>query len=95
MIDFTGKIAIVTGAGGGIGQAVSLGLSKAGAKVVVVDVNRELGAKTAGMIKEQGGESLFIAADVSRSDQVMNYVDEAKRAYGRIDVVMTHSSRKA
>ena len=92
MIDFTGKIAIVTGAGGGIGQAVSLGLSKAGAKVVVVDLNRELGAETAGKIKEQGGESLFVAADVSRSDQVMNYVDEAKRAYGRIDVFMNNAA---
>ena len=92
MIDFTGKIAIVTGAGGGIGQAVSLGLAKAGAKVVVVDLNRELGAETAGKIKEQGGESLFVAADVSRSDQVMNYVDEAKRAYGRIDVFMNNAA---
>ena len=92
MIDFTGKIAIVTGAGGGIGRAVSLGLSRAGAKVVVVDLNRELGAETAGMIKEHGGESLFVAADVSRSDQVMNYVDEARRAYGRIDVFMNNAA---
>lgn len=86
MIDFTGKIAIVTGGGGGIGQAVSLGLARAGAKVVVVDLNRELGAETTRKIKEQGGESLFVAADVSKSDQVVNYVNEATRAYGRIDV---------
>jgi NAD(P)-dependent dehydrogenase (short-subunit alcohol dehydrogenase family) len=92
MIDFTGKIAIVTGAGGGIGRAVSVALAKAGAKVVVSDVARDLGEQTHREIKESGGESVFVYADVSKAEDVANYVKETLRAYGRIDVLMNNAA---
>jgi len=90
-IDFTGKVAIVTGAGGGIGRAVSLALARIGAKVLVVDLSREQGLETDLLIKANGGTSLFVSADVSLSEDVKNYVAEAVREWGRIDIFMNNA----
>jgi NAD(P)-dependent dehydrogenase (short-subunit alcohol dehydrogenase family) len=76
-IDFSGKAAIVTGAGGGIGRAVSLALSELGASVLVVDLSRETGEETAALVRSQGGSAQFLAADVSRSEDVVQYVAAA------------------
>ena len=84
-MDFTGKVAIVTGGGGGIGRATSLGFAKGGAKVVVVDRDRSLGEGTAGIVRQQGGEASFVAADVTKSADVQAYVKAALDTYGRID----------
>ena len=84
-LDFTGKVALVTGAGNGIGRATALAFAKSGAKVVVVDRDRPAGEATAGIIRQQGGEALFVAADVTRAADVAAYVKAAIDAYGRID----------
>jgi NAD(P)-dependent dehydrogenase (short-subunit alcohol dehydrogenase family) len=84
-MDFTGKVAVVTGGGNGIGRATALAFAKSGAKVVVVDRDRAGGEATAGIIRQQGGEARFVAADVTKSADVQNYVKEALAAYGRID----------
>lgn len=91
-IDFSGKSAIVTGAGGGIGRAVSLALAQAGAKVLVVDLSRETGEETAALVREHGGVAQFVAADVSRSEDVVRYVAAACEAWGRIDVFMNNAA---
>ena len=84
-MDFTGKVALITGGGGGIGRATALAFAKAGAKVVVVDRDAAAGEATAGIVKQQGGEAKFIAADVTKSADVARYVKETLAAYGRID----------
>jgi NAD(P)-dependent dehydrogenase (short-subunit alcohol dehydrogenase family) len=84
-MDFTGKVALVTGAGNGIGRATALAFAKSGAKIVVVDRDRAGGEATAGIIRQQGGEAIFVAADVTRSADVQAYVKAALDAYGRID----------
>ena len=84
-MDFTGKVALITGGGGGIGRAAALAFAKAGAKVVVVDRDAAAGEATAGIIKQQGGEAKFVAADVTKSADVANYVKETLDTYGRID----------
>ena len=84
-MDFTGKVAVVTGAANGIGRATALAFAKSGAKVVVVDRDQAGGEATAGIIRQQGGEASFVAADVTKSADVQNYVKAALDAYGRID----------
>jgi len=84
-MDFTGKIALVTGGGNGIGRATALGFSKAGAKLAIVDRDRDAGEATAGIIRQQGGEAIFAAADVTKSADVQAYVKAVLDAYGRID----------
>lgn len=84
-IDFTGKVAVVTGGAGGIGRATSLAFAASGAKLLVVDRDAEGGEATAGIVRQQGGEARFVAADVTRSADVQAYVKSALDAYGRID----------
>ena len=84
-MDFTGKVALVTGGGGGIGRAAALGFATRGAKVVVVDHDSAAGEASAGIVRQQGGEARFVRADVTRSEDVRNYVQETLDAYGAID----------
>ncbi len=84
-MDFTGKVALVTGGGNGIGRAASLGFARGGAKLVVVDRDAAAGEATAGAIRQQGGAASFVAADVTKSAEVAAYVGAALSAYGAID----------
>jgi NAD(P)-dependent dehydrogenase (short-subunit alcohol dehydrogenase family) len=84
-MDFTGKVALITGGGNGIGRAASLGFASRGAKIVVVDCDSDGGEATAGIIRQQGGEARFVAADVTKSADVRDYVKAALDAYGSID----------
>ena len=84
-MDFKGKVALITGAGNGIGRATALGFARDGAKVVVVDRDTAGGEGAAGIIRQQGGEALFVAADVTRSADVQAYVKAALDTYGTID----------
>jgi NAD(P)-dependent dehydrogenase (short-subunit alcohol dehydrogenase family) len=82
---FEGKVALVTGAGSGIGKACAVAFAREGAKVVVSDVVAKGGEETARMIRETGGEALFVRCDVSRSTDVDALVEATVRAYGRLD----------
>ena len=84
-MNFTDKIALVTGGGNGIGRASALLFAEHGAAVVVVDNDAAAAADTARLITEQGGDALDVAADVSRSGQVQAYVAAALRKHDRID----------
>ena len=91
-IDFSGQVAVVTGAGGGIGRAVALALSAVGAKVLLVDLAEAAGQQSQALVKEQGGDALFVQADVSQEAQVQAYVAAALQAWGRIDVFMNNAA---
>jgi NAD(P)-dependent dehydrogenase (short-subunit alcohol dehydrogenase family) len=84
-LDFTGKVALITGAGNGIGRATALAFGKSGAKVIVVDRDAAGGEATVGILRQQGGEARFVTADVTKSADVAAYVKAALDAYGRID----------
>ncbi|OKP80501.1 short-chain dehydrogenase [Paenibacillus helianthi] len=86
-----GLVAIVTGAGGGIGRASSLKLSQSGFKIVAVDFNTATGEETVNLISAQGGEGIFIQADVSKEEDVERYTRAAVDAYGRIDVFFNNA----
>src|SRR6476659_8575682 len=84
-MDFTGKIALVTGGGNGIGRATAVAFAQQGAKVVVVDRDTAGAEATAGIIRQSGGEGVAVTADVTRSEDVKAYVKAAIEAFGRID----------
>jgi NAD(P)-dependent dehydrogenase (short-subunit alcohol dehydrogenase family) len=83
-MDFTGKVALVTGGANGIGRAATRAFARHGARVVVVDRDEAGGDAAAGAIRQEGGEARFIAADVTRSASVEAYVKAALDAYGAI-----------
>ncbi|WP_343069207.1 glucose 1-dehydrogenase [Cohnella thailandensis] len=85
------QVAVVTGAGSGIGRASSLKLSEAGFKVVAVDFNSVTGEETLSLMREQGGEGLFVQADVSKEEDVERYVKAAMDTYGRIDAFFNNA----
>jgi NAD(P)-dependent dehydrogenase (short-subunit alcohol dehydrogenase family) len=84
-MDFTGKVALITGGGNGIGRAVASGFATRGAQVVVVDRDQAAGEATVGILRQQGAEAHFVAADVTKSADVQNYVKVTLDKYGAID----------
>ena len=85
------KIAIVTGAGRGIGKAVALRFAEEGAKVVVDDVNDINGASTVAAITDAGGEALFINADVSDANEAERLISSTVDAYGPVDILVNNA----
>ena len=85
------KVAIITGAGMGMGRAAAILFAKEGAKVVVDDIVVATGEETVRMIKEAGGEAIFIKADVSKAEDVQNMVKTAVSTYGKLDVLYNNA----
>ena len=90
-MDFKGKCAVVTGGSGGIGRETSLAFAKAGAKLVIVDVNGDAANAVAEEIKSAGGEAIAVAADVTKSADVQNYVKQAVDKFGTIDLFFNNA----
>ena len=82
-----GKTAIVTGAGSGIGRASAIRFAEEGARVVVAEIQSDLGSATLDAILSTGGGGRFFQTDVTVEKSVERCVDQALRAYGRLDVL--------
>jgi NAD(P)-dependent dehydrogenase (short-subunit alcohol dehydrogenase family) len=83
--DMTGKAALVTGAGAGIGRAVALTFARAGAGVMVADIDEEAATGTVRLIEAAGGIAAYTICDVSKTTDVREMVDAAVKQFGRLD----------
>lgn len=91
MMEFNGRVAIVTGGANGIGGEVVSVLAEAGAVVVIADINEALGAEKAQMIKDQGSQALFIKTDVSDVRSVFQMIDQTIEHFGRLDFLINNA----
>jgi NAD(P)-dependent dehydrogenase (short-subunit alcohol dehydrogenase family) len=88
---FEGKVAFVTGAGGGIGRAAALAFAREGASVVVSDISEQDARETVRMIEEPGGRALAVGCDVTRSGDVKAALDQTVETFGRLDVAFNNA----
>jgi NAD(P)-dependent dehydrogenase (short-subunit alcohol dehydrogenase family) len=79
------KVALITGAGSGIGRASALAFAREGAKVVVADVSAEGGNETVRLVEEAGGKAMFVKTDVSKATEVEALIQKIVETYGRLD----------
>lgn len=95
MSEMKGKVALVTGAGSGIGRATALLFARKGARVLVADIIPEGGMETVRLIQAAGGEAVFIKADVSNAEQVRSMIAGAVETYGRLDYAVNNAGLEA
>jgi len=80
------QVAFITGSGSGIGRATALAFAKAGARVIVAEINEVCGRETVKLIQQLGGEALFIGCDVAAQNQIEAAVRQTVQRYGRLDI---------
>ena len=85
------KVAIITGAGSGIGKAISLLYATEGAKVVVSDISEKGGNETVSEIKAKGGDAIFVKADTSKPDDNKNLVEQAVKQFGGLHIAVNNA----
>lgn len=91
-LEFRGKVAIITGAGQGIGEAYAHGLARQGATVAVAEINAEAGERVAAAIRAEGGRALFVHTDVGSADSAAAMADAVVEAFGGIDLLVNNAA---
>lgn len=91
MSNFSGKVAIITGAAHGIGRATAKLLAGDGAHVVVADVNDNGGTEVVAEIERDGGKALYLHTDVGKTEEIRNCVEQTVAHFGRIDYLVNNA----
>jgi 3-oxoacyl-[acyl-carrier protein] reductase len=89
---FREKVAVITGAGGGIGEAYAKGLAEEGARIVVADIEREGGERVAREISDAGGRAIFVETDVADEASTQAMAGAAAEAYGGVDYLVNNAA---
>jgi NAD(P)-dependent dehydrogenase (short-subunit alcohol dehydrogenase family) len=87
----SGKVALITGSGIGIGRAGALLFAGEGARVIVADIDAANGAETETLVREAGGEALFVETDVSDPDSVARMIERGVAHFGRLDILYNNA----
>lgn len=87
-----GQVAVVTGAGQGIGREVVRALARLGAQVVIAELNEASGQETEAIIRQEGGQALFIRTDVSSEADVVALAERTHAAYGPVDILVNNAA---
>lgn len=95
MTSLTGKTALITGGGQGVGQGIALALAKAGADIVVTGRTVEKCEKSAELIRERGVKALALHCDVKSADDLQNSLDETIKQFGRLDILVNNAQEVA
>lgn len=90
-IDLTGKAALVTGAGRGLGRSCAQLLARRGASVAIVDLDPATAQDTAELIMTEGGQAIAVTADISKVDQVKAMVEQTVQAFGGLDIAINNA----
>lgn len=85
------KVAVVTGAGSGMGKAIAVLYAKEGARVAVSDLNKETAKATVDEIKANGGEAIAITANVAMEEDIQNLIDTTVNTYGTVDILVNNA----
>ena len=91
--DLSGKVALVTGGGRGIGRAIALSLAECGAKVVLASRTKDDLAQVVGEIKQKGGEATAVVTDLMVTEQITSLVDSTIESYDGIDILVNNAAR--
>jgi NAD(P)-dependent dehydrogenase (short-subunit alcohol dehydrogenase family) len=90
-VKLVNKVAVITGAGSGIGWATAILFAQEGAKVVVADLVERAGEETVAQIREAGGEATFVRVDVANEAEVKAMIRTAIETYGRLDILYNNA----
>ncbi|MGH7488253.1 MAG: SDR family NAD(P)-dependent oxidoreductase [Bryobacteraceae bacterium] len=86
------KVAIVTGAGAGIGEAIALRFAEEGARLILNDIQEANGRRVLEEVKKTGAEAVFVRADISKEDDAESIAAAAARTFGRIDILVNNAA---
>lgn len=86
-----GKTAIITGGGGGIGRSTAIRFAKEGARVAVADIDSTIGEETVRLIKEDGGDAIFVKTDVTDSEQIKALINTTTSTFGALHIMFNNA----